>query len=459
MLATSLAATDSRHSFRFIDDDRGNDGLGNDRLENWDDPTGPQLAALPSGNADADAPGALYYNYPRWYDPTVGRFISEDPIQDGTNWYEYAGNNPVLYVDPSGLSFVHPLETFGRGIDQASHAIASGLSSAVSSTVSTLSRFGGSDGTTTNSSTANSSGNQIQTLGPFRIERGARQQAETALALGQQLNAVRREQGALLNFPPGGGLAGASLPGFGARSAPASFETVLLQHNLAVEEQSIRQRFQQAGLNEVVLATPIYSDEGHVLVHDALSPGIDSVAFAAANADRYEPPGFRGSVQSVAGPEVALGFGASSFLQRGVTAGVVALAEESTGVPVFNPRVGTRSSAGEVAESGTRTSGSYPSTYLSGRYANAASDPGAYQASGGRVFPTLRNSGFRGATLRAEQQAFTERRLREGHPVRTIRGQAREAGLRVDGRNEVLADIGAENAVLRAIQAVESRTP
>jgi RHS repeat-associated protein len=40
----------------------------------------------------------------RWYSPDLGRFISEDPIQDGTNWYLFAGNNPVIYADPTGLS-------------------------------------------------------------------------------------------------------------------------------------------------------------------------------------------------------------------------------------------------------------------------------------------------------------------------------------------------------------------
>ena len=41
----------------------------------------------------------------RWYDPNSGRFISEDPIGfgDGPNPYRYAGNNPILFVDPSGL--------------------------------------------------------------------------------------------------------------------------------------------------------------------------------------------------------------------------------------------------------------------------------------------------------------------------------------------------------------------
>jgi len=39
----------------------------------------------------------------RYYDPVAGRFLSPDPIQDGGNWYAYAGNSPVSFVDPWGL--------------------------------------------------------------------------------------------------------------------------------------------------------------------------------------------------------------------------------------------------------------------------------------------------------------------------------------------------------------------
>jgi RHS repeat-associated protein len=90
-----------------------------------------------------------------------------------------------------------------------------------------------------------------------------------------------------------------------------------------------------------------------------------------------------------------------------------------------------------------------------GRYSTPASQPGAYQASGGKVFPTRRNSGLGGEALRREQQAFAERRLAEGHPVEVVRGQAREAGLTSLGRNERLADRGAENAIQRALESVE----
>lgn len=52
-----------------------------------------------------DSETGLYYNRARYYDPTVGRFISEDPIglAGGVNQYAYAGNDPINGIDPSGL--------------------------------------------------------------------------------------------------------------------------------------------------------------------------------------------------------------------------------------------------------------------------------------------------------------------------------------------------------------------
>ena len=39
----------------------------------------------------------------RYYDPSIGRFLSQDPIHDGTNWYAYADNNPLVETDATGL--------------------------------------------------------------------------------------------------------------------------------------------------------------------------------------------------------------------------------------------------------------------------------------------------------------------------------------------------------------------
>ena len=50
-----------------------------------------------------DNENGLIYLRNRYYDSERGRFISEDPIKDGVNWYAYCGGNPVMFWDPRGL--------------------------------------------------------------------------------------------------------------------------------------------------------------------------------------------------------------------------------------------------------------------------------------------------------------------------------------------------------------------
>ncbi|KAA8919498.1 hypothetical protein CEK64_12140, partial [Xanthomonas sontii] len=47
----------------------------------------------------------LYYYRARYYQPNLGRFISEDPIRlsGGINSYAYVNGNPAALVDPYGL--------------------------------------------------------------------------------------------------------------------------------------------------------------------------------------------------------------------------------------------------------------------------------------------------------------------------------------------------------------------
>jgi len=54
---------------------------------------------------ELDGSTGLYYNNARWYDPSLHRFISEDPIgiEGGMNLYAYVDNDPVNAADPSGL--------------------------------------------------------------------------------------------------------------------------------------------------------------------------------------------------------------------------------------------------------------------------------------------------------------------------------------------------------------------
>ena len=49
----------------------------------------------------------IYFMRARFYDAEVGRFLSEDPIGfEGGDWnlYAYVGGNPVIGIDPEGLS-------------------------------------------------------------------------------------------------------------------------------------------------------------------------------------------------------------------------------------------------------------------------------------------------------------------------------------------------------------------
>jgi RHS repeat-associated protein len=55
----------------------------------------------------------LYYYRARYYSPELQRFISEDPIRlrGGINFFAYVGNNPVKFIDPSGLVCVYSQST------------------------------------------------------------------------------------------------------------------------------------------------------------------------------------------------------------------------------------------------------------------------------------------------------------------------------------------------------------
>src|SRR5690348_13544366 len=52
--------------------------------------------------------GVGYYVRARWYDPTIGRFLSEDPagLAGGVNQYVFGGDDPVDLADPSGEDVV-----------------------------------------------------------------------------------------------------------------------------------------------------------------------------------------------------------------------------------------------------------------------------------------------------------------------------------------------------------------
>jgi RHS repeat-associated protein len=59
---------------------------------------------------ESDPETGLNYYRARYYDPTTGRFFSQDPIRfaGSINFYSYVSNNSVLRIDPSGLIHQEP---------------------------------------------------------------------------------------------------------------------------------------------------------------------------------------------------------------------------------------------------------------------------------------------------------------------------------------------------------------
>ena len=62
-------------------------------------PKGRYVANL--GHVQDDESGLIYMRA-RYYEPESGRFISEDPARDGSNWYVYVENNSPNSADING---------------------------------------------------------------------------------------------------------------------------------------------------------------------------------------------------------------------------------------------------------------------------------------------------------------------------------------------------------------------
>jgi RHS repeat-associated protein len=68
--------------------------------------TGPPLSSFTFTGREFDSESGLYFYRARYYDPSAGRFISEDPLGFGggdANLLAYCGNNSINCWDPFGL--------------------------------------------------------------------------------------------------------------------------------------------------------------------------------------------------------------------------------------------------------------------------------------------------------------------------------------------------------------------
>ncbi len=78
------------------------DAFGETLTRSGSTATPVQFAGASGYQADA-ATGLMLLGH-RYYDASLGRFLSSDPAQAGSNWYAYCDNDPLVRVDPTGLT-------------------------------------------------------------------------------------------------------------------------------------------------------------------------------------------------------------------------------------------------------------------------------------------------------------------------------------------------------------------
>ncbi|GMV88982.1 MAG: hypothetical protein AMXMBFR81_19130 [Chthonomonas sp.] len=91
---------------------KGSGGTYQVSARRYTDPWGVTRVGASTGSPDQrycanlghrqDDESGLTYMRARYYEPTTGRFISEDPARDGLNWFLYCSSQPASAVDYTG---------------------------------------------------------------------------------------------------------------------------------------------------------------------------------------------------------------------------------------------------------------------------------------------------------------------------------------------------------------------
>ena len=87
-----------------------------------------------------DSETNLAYNWHRYYDPELDRYITSDPIglDGGLNTYLYAEANPLRYTDPSGLLSPEPWPAVAEAVATATGVAASTVTAVVAGIAAAL---------------------------------------------------------------------------------------------------------------------------------------------------------------------------------------------------------------------------------------------------------------------------------------------------------------------------------
>ncbi len=159
-----------------------------------------------------DTETGLYYYRARYYDPALGRFISQDPIgfsAGDANLYRYVGNRVDVFIDPSGLDWLDASANFSSGW---ADALSFGATSAVRSAF-------GIDGGIDYDGSAYRTGEVVGTVHSAAIGAGGAVGAvKTAKAAAQGAKAAA---GATGRGAAAGAAAGAAVGGAKAAAGPA----------------------------------------------------------------------------------------------------------------------------------------------------------------------------------------------------------------------------------------------
>ncbi len=128
---TLYFSLDHLGSTRALTDASGN-VVENRSYDSFGNSSGSSFTNYGYTGRELDADTGLMYYRARWYDPQVGRFISEDPIgfAAGANFYTYVDNNPTRFTDPSGLC---PQKSAGQRCDERLAGIFGGPGAVVGS--------------------------------------------------------------------------------------------------------------------------------------------------------------------------------------------------------------------------------------------------------------------------------------------------------------------------------------